>query len=424
MLASPAAGAVTPVVPASGLRLGSIDRFMLAFDGEFRRRTGRGNICVIAVHLASSEAAAARAAAVAAHPLFKALGSLRLAGHRWVESGPPAEPTTISGSDLDGIVAGWDMDPQRDAPLQLRVVVEENRSTLLCAWHHALVDAHGGELIWLDLLQGTAPPELLAGAGHAPAQSLLRALAAARPARRHILEAARAPIAWLAAPHRVTGAVHYHHLTFSPEETLRVLDTARRLHVELFQSTLCLAAVARGVGAILTDRGVKIEDLHVPVPHDLRRPPLRASLSNNLSFLFYRIPAKTLGSLEATTHAILDQAHSSIATGLHKAGRSFMEVVRPLPDRLYRSLLLHPTRGGFASFFFSDTGRTLDRFDEVPGILDVQHYPPNFAPPGFTAVLSRFRGSLRCVVIYTTGVVEPAELLRFEHSLRGDLLDG
>jgi hypothetical protein len=100
-----------------------------------------------------------------------------------------------------------------------------------------------------------------------------------------------------------------------------------------------------------------------------------------------------------------------------------MGLLRRLPLWLYGHIAKSPTKGALASFFFSDTGSTLDDFTAFCGlpVNDAVHYPPNGGYPGFTVIFMGFQEQLRAVIAYTEAGVSGEDLALFEASLRENL---
>ena len=79
-----------------------------------------------------------------------------------------------------------------------------------------------------------------------------------------------------------------------------------------------------------------------------------------------------------------------------------------------------------ASFFYSDTGDSLQDFDVVFGqpVSSAIHYPPNMYPPGMTFVFSRFQGALQLTFGYMEPDLDAAEVELLLTSVRSVLLGG
>jgi hypothetical protein len=78
-----------------------------------------------------------------------------------------------------------------------------------------------------------------------------------------------------------------------------------------------------------------------------------------------------------------------------------------------------------ASFFYSDTGESLQGFDQFLNISvkSAIHYPPVMHPPGITFVFSRFKGALKITLGYMEEVVSEDEVEQIIATLRSTLLN-
>jgi len=101
-----------------------------------------------------------------------------------------------------------------------------------------------------------------------------------------------------------------------------------------------------------------------------------------------------------------------------------LDFLRRLPGLIYRRMLKSPTQGLMASFFYSDTGDSLQDFDAMFGqsVSVAIHYPPNMHPPGLTFIFSRFQGALQVTLGYMEPEVSPAEANLLLNFLRNTLL--
>jgi hypothetical protein len=101
-----------------------------------------------------------------------------------------------------------------------------------------------------------------------------------------------------------------------------------------------------------------------------------------------------------------------------------MELFEVMPLDFYIHGLGRPTRGKFASFFFTDAGETCTGMHELLGarMTAVTHLAPASRPPGLTVVCSHFRRRLTAVLSWVDDCLTPAEVDDLERSLRSALL--
>jgi hypothetical protein len=152
-------------------------------------------------------------------------------------------------------------------------------------------------------------------------------------------------------------------------------------------------------------------------------------LGNQVSFLFYRIPNAVLNDISACTSELIEQMKSLMRSENPSHYTIMLDFLRRMPGFMYRRMLQAPTKGLMASFFYSDTGDSLQDFDELFGqpVRGAIHYPPNMYPPGLTFIFSRFQGALQLTLGYMEPDVSTAEvdllLVSVRTALLGDLND-
>ena len=171
---------------------------------------------------------------------------------------------------------------------------------------------------------------------------------------------------------------------------------------------------------LLTDKG-----FWIPIPQDRRRKgAFGPVLSNQVSFLFYKLFPEHLESMKVAVDSISEQMISQMRTGIPKSYNIMMDLSRRLPMWLCNRLMKAPTKGAMASFFFSDTGNSLDNFDSFLGysVKDAIHYPPNAGYPGFTVVFMTFQQQLSVIIGYTKASADAKDIALFEETLRKDLM--
>lgn len=408
-----------------------IDYFMLAMDDLHREMTGRGNICCLALELDSTPEAALcelrrmveRSFAVRWLTTLRLDSSGAFGGACWSElRTDSAEVLELEGNrPLSDIVSSIDLDPRIDPPFRV-ALVRSIRPVALFFWHHSILDAHGAEALVARFCEGSHTEEKARAPATVP---LLQKISRAREAKRWLFSCAREPLAPPLAPfERRKGAVHTV-VRFDPEETRRIDDRCKRLGMELFKSSVLLAACAAAFRDLYELRGIDPGAFLVPVPHDTRRSVKSATaLSNQLSFLFYRIESTDLVSIERAARAILDQAQEMVGRELGSACPAMLGLFSRLPFPLYRRLVLSPSKGQLASFCFSDTGDSLSRLRSLGDlrVADARHFPPNFYPPGSSFVCSRRDGELTIVIVTASGIFEDSELSLLADRSRAYLL--
>lgn len=301
------------------------------------------------------------------------------------------------------------------------------KTTMIFSWHHSLMDAHGIEM-FLKMLggnDGTIEVNRLFPKAEA-ATNWPEEMNKAREVKKFLFDSTRSPLAMLMeqAPQPKSKG-QYRIIAFSEEETTQVDARARELKVRFGNSPMYLAATARGIHQIRQARKMPEGIYWIPVPQDQRkRGAIGPIISNQVSFLFYKLTDTELGDISETIQSLSQQMMDQIRNGITASFAVMMGIFRRLPMAAYRYLMHQPTRGDIASFFFSDTGNSLKQFTEFMGlsIKDATHFPPNAHHPGFTLIFMRVQNRLKVVVGYTDVSLSEEEIEGFVTHLRGDLL--
>ncbi len=422
-------------VPVSGS-----DWFMLAMDRARRARVGHGNICHLVLDLEAGIEAAAVEAQVRSLPVVGWLASLRVerpsrwGTPRWTTGNRPPELHVRSHT-----VTRWEGQPQAlfadvlDASSESLVTLDllhgpDGRSMVVWSWHHALMDARGGELL-ARLVGGLVPMREVLVASPPPPGSpmtLSARLAQAKQARDFVFGRSLPPMDTLQRE-RVKHRPSLHHalLELTGDELVACDRALAASGAGFLRSAFLLACVARAVHAVLRSRGKGTKDLLVPVPQD-QRPRGQAGplLSNQLGILFYRLSPADLVDVPTTVRALGDQLRQMLKEEVPAAFGMLLAMCRSLPLDLYLPIVLAPTLGKVASFGFSDAGDGLAKLDSFLGVpvRRATHYPANIEPPGFTVVASRMPGRVVISTAWMEGALRPDELALYQATLRADLL--
>jgi len=404
--------------------LNGIDYFLLQLDRLMARSCKRHNVCTFVVRLQGTLDHESLQRQLAAHPAYRWINRLRLRHvpfkhAQWLVDKQAKLPALKSyplaeTQDLPHELLATALHIERQAPFKVDLLqFPEKSSLLIFTWHHALMDAHGGELFIRHLgVPGRSNP----GFWEKPSELMLPFIEQARIARdmkRFLFETSKPPLLTLYREKTPRPVLRYRVLSLSKQQTHAIDERARQLGTGFLISLFYLAASAYAVARIQQQRGVALDDLLVPVPQDRRRRGAQEPLfGNRVSFLFYRIPAGVLLDLRQCTAALIEQMRDRISSKSPQHYLLMMDGLRRMPGLLYRFLLKSPTQGLMGSFFYSDTGDCLPNCDQLFGlpISSAIHYPPNVYPPGMTFVFSRFRGALQITCAYMEQVIEAREV--------------
>jgi hypothetical protein len=405
------------------ITLNGADYFCLQLDRLMWQTSGKRNVCTLVVTLAERLTLADLQQHLGQRPAYQWLCRLRLREGlpfslaRWVYDAK-AELPTISEHHLadssnlpDGLLAVA-LDINRQSPFQMALLqCPDTGSMLVFTWHHVLMDAHGGELFirYLGMPPALKPPSWLAP--EEPKLPLKIRGKIASDMKQFLYDTSCLPLLSLYKKNLGKPQPRYRVLSLTPQETQAVNGQAKQLDAGFLASAFYLAATAYAVAQIQKQRGLPAGDVLAPVPLDRRkRGAPGAILGNQVSFLFYRLPNAILDDVPAMTAELIVQMKALMRSESPQHYTIMMDFLRRLPGFLYRRLLKAPTQGLMSSFFYSDTGDSLQDFTGLFGqtVNRAVHYPPNLYPPGMTFIFSRCLGALQITLAYMqTDLTEP-----------------
>lgn len=308
------------------------------------------------------------------------------------------------------------------------VQLRNGNTRLVFSAHHAIIDNRGVQML-VRLLDGRDGPENMEG--FFPEQRVkdhfLKKLKQFNASRHFLMNADKKVATLLTDKARPNLKTRYQRIDFSEEETRKIDENGVHYGARFGNGPYYLAAAARSVNGILIQRGTHGKTMWIPAPQNQRmRGKGGALLSNQISFMFYRIPHKSLDNLRESVKSVHEQMIDQVRTKMPESYATMMNIFRRMPLRIYNLFMKLPTKGVVTSFSFSDIGPSLQGFDSFMGlkIKDVFHFPPNPVPPGFTTVFMRYNNQLRIIVGSTEQSMTPNELQKFESLLRLDLVQG
>lgn len=426
------------------------DYFVWALDRQMRRAGVSGNVCRLVVRLEGGPDPARLAERLSRSPVARWLSRLRLArplrllSPRWTEvAGPPPGLLAVSletgarnGGALPAELPERDLRADRSPCLAVDLLRGAGDvGHLVLTWHHALMDVRGAELFVRHLgadPSGDREAAVSAFAASGACPGLLerlrgtpRRLAFARESLAFITSACREPMVSLVGEAALPGPCRYRVHWFDAEQTARVDAHGLRLEAGFRRSLFYLAASVRALHAVAERRGETGGAYVVPVPHDLRRRGAEGPLlSNQLSFLFFRVEAAEAGDLRAVIGGLTSQMLEQVRARSTESFLASMELFRPFPLDFYVRQLGRPTGGRVATFFFSDAGESCPGLTELAGARPtaVTHLAPAARPPGLTVVTSRFRGRLCFVLSWAEDCLSAEEVDHLEAGLAAALL--
>lgn len=319
------------------------------------------------------------------------------------------------------------MNPKNGGLIQVDLYVEATCTVMIYSWHHALSDARGAESIALYLcgiIEDITFDDLLPVIKQKPVMELLNN---AKLAKDYLVKHRDWEISNLV--NRKVGRQSIPRiqiLNFAEEETLSIGDEAAK-HVRFGKAPYFLGGVCIAFKSILSSRDIQLESLMVPVPQDQRlRGSIKPVLSNQVSYLFYRLQSNDCADIGTAAKSISGQMMTQIKERIPHHYGDMMQLFKRLPLFLYNHLSKGPTKGAFASFFFSDTGRSLSQLVEKNTtkikVIDATHLPPVSLYPGCTVVFMEFNKKLKVIISTTQASMTEIESVSFARELKSTLL--
>lgn len=422
--------------------LNGADCFLLQLDRMMRRTSDRHNVCTFVVSLDKALALETLDQCLQKNSQYQWVTRLRLhqglpfALARWTFDKTLSLPQIkqyqlADGESIPEHYLATEVDIRNESPFKIDLLqTTAAGSIIVFTWHHVLMDAHGGESFVrsLGLGQLIKPNELL---NNESADLPLKDRAhIAQEMKKFLSDASQLPLFslykkpnWLK---KSQATLHYRVISFTEQQTQQMTNVAREQGAGFLLSAFYLAATTGSVASIQQQRGTQEGDVLVPVPLDRRKRgedyPL---IRNQVTFLFYRIPQKIVSDIKPCTAELIDQMKTLMRTDNPKHYLIMMDFLRRIPSMLYRIMLKNPTKGLMASFFYSDTGESLQGFDRFLNcsVKGAVHYPPVMHPPGITFVYSRFKGALQITLGYMEDVVSEEEVNLLIDHLHSTLLN-
>ncbi len=421
------------------ITLNGIDVFLLQLDAMMLKSSAYGNVCTLLLELSKPISETELNDFVMQQSGYRWLKQLRLNQKGlfklpgWKHDGQ-VEIDKIKTYTWDGFgdlpyqSFQQQIELQNESPFNLLLVKSCNSSAcyLIASWHHAFMDAHGGEILVQAIGINRADTTLNWQSEWETDLALLPKAKIAQTMKKFVYEISALPLFNLYKKSTDPIRLSYKTIQFSRQQMEIIQAQAQQAGGGLLNSAYFLAVTSYALNLIRVRRGKQCQgDVLVPVPQDRRlRGAKGPVLGNQVTFLFYRIPMHVLEDKAACTQEIIRQMTELMRSNKPQDYLYMMEFLRRIPGSLYRILMKQPTSGLMGSFFYSDTGASLDELDSFSGIKinQVMHFPPNVYPPGLTFVFSRRQRSLQISIAYMQHLVSEEELETLASLLTSGLL--
>lgn len=420
--------------------LSGADWFMLAMDPHMTRYKPIGNICRYALFVNGRLDAKLIKSRIEEKKVFDWLSRMK------IKKGLPFQiPSWVPGeqnpfikfnvheSDSDEIPADifeQDLRINCGTLFQIDLVnTPGGKSIFVFSWHHILLDGKGAGTL-LKYLNGdleVTDHSCLTPSKH-KGRSISENYKNMMETKDFLKESSRKPIAgFMTGDPNPNPSAHYSIIKFDIDQTERIKNNSLAHGSRFGISPYYLAATTRAAHCVLKKRGVQEASFWIPVPQDERlRGAVGPIITNQLSFIFYRIPVKALESLRSCVSHITLQMIEQIKASVPKKYGNMMDWFRRLPLKPYYHLIKGPAGGSIASFLFSVAAESPNELRSFFGykVEDAVNFPPNTYPPGFTVVFMHFNGTLKIIIGYVEQIISTEEIRLFEEKISKDLLEG
>jgi hypothetical protein len=330
----------------------------------------------------------------------------------------PAQSNAGSAITALSLASNTPFPTERDHLVFRLVHVGQDRSFLGMVFDHRVFDARGAEL-FLDRLAGfaagdtsAAPPELARPVREPYLSNWAEKFASGRNVNRAIRACASARPARLPLP-AGRRSLQGRFQMLDSNESRRLTETAYALGGYLVKMPGLLALAVQAVDRIFAARGQVPAHYLIPVSIDRRAAGADSQhlFFNHISFLYFLIPRRDLGSMETLVQSISRQMYEQTKAGLPADFEQTMLLTRILPVGLLASFSQRLFAGNFGTFAFSFLGETAFRSREFLGhrVENLLHTPRVSTPPGLGIFLNEHAGRINVAVASVEGLLTEAE---------------
>ncbi len=278
----------------------------------------------------------------------------------------------------------------------------EGSCVLILSWHHILMDGRGAGM-FLRHLSGQEPLNEHSLTSFFPKKSqrlsFYNYIRNMYEVKAFIQQSSKGKIAsfFSANIHNREGSFSWYSRIFTVEETCKIDGNAKQNGASLGATNFLIAASSTAVYRYLQKRGIQ-GAIWIPVPYDGRkRGGFGPVITNQISFLFYRLEHDDFQTMKTTVQCINKQFTDQLKIGMPKKYNHFLDMMRHIPLRLYRFLATKESKGAVSSFLFSSAGENnwdMKNLMDQP-FRNIDIIPPYTFPPGITVSFFRFEGKLK-----------------------------
>jgi hypothetical protein len=425
------------------------DHFIMAMDHRMRKEGSAGNICRIVARLdgvLTEKQLRDKLGGIEGFAAMSQIGfkrTLPLTAPYWKSHVRPKQITVAEHSvaniaediKIESLTPVSPVNIKRDAAIAFDLFAYTDEKTdVLMSWHHGIMDVRGSLALFSQLFDGCAEKIGFTEEPAADKQSFVEkikqlpaGLQYARKSLIHIDQACKIPMTSFSSPKGGSpGKDNYALVRFDKDQTLQIEQCCEQIASGYKKSIFSLAAVTRAIDAALTTDTQGPERTYVvPCPQNQRkRGGATDILSNQVSFLFYRISSKSLTDIQTAISALSGQLMHQVREQFPHSFSKAMDVFRVFPVKLYSTILYGPSKGKLASFFFSDIG-PLPELTAINGLSVIDLVVPAPAPttPSLAVSSWSFNGMLNICFSYSKNIFTEKQISLIKEKLISELLE-
>ena len=202
---------------------------------------------------------------------------------------------------------------------------------------------------------------------------------------------------------------------FTEDETKHIDKTAKdsgaRFGSNLYQIACTAISISRNLNFT--------EDIWIPIPYDgRRRGSIGPVVSNNISFLFYRLKINELTSVSETIQSMQSQMNEQLKLEMPRKYNELLQFMKFIPKGFYFWMTTRAGKGEISSFLYSSSGESFwDTSKFSPELTDTLLIPPFTYPPGISITFLRNDGKLKMNIAASNNKLNNKQLSLFENSL-------
>lgn len=299
---------------------------------------------------------------------------------------------------------------------------------LVMSWHHIIMDGRGSGFLIRHLNNDTVSDETALNAFFPKPDrkvGLLFSVKNMYEVRDFVQESSFRPITTIATkPTTENATFRLKTIQFTISETELIDANAKQNGARFGANVFLIAACAHVINLINKNRN-KPGTIWLPVPYDGRKRGGNGPLvTNNISFLFYRLVQSDLCNIKQTTDSINAQMALQLKIGMPYKYSLLLNLMRHIPLSLYSFLTTFSSRGVVASFLYSSAGEDLRDMNTLmqQDATDIVVIPPFIYPPGLAFSFLRHHNCLKMNIAYCESSINKNELNLIEASIKEILL--